>query len=1422
MTDYTSQIDAWYQAIQYRTPPASELAQFNAQLQAGIITTGQAVSQIEASFYTQTYVDPIIREYQAAFGRVPDQAGAAYWVGTFAANPSALSALSIIFANSAEFNLNYGASATTPANSTLVTALYTNILGRAPDAAGLAYWSSQPLTASQLLQAFAQSAEFIVDTGPYVVQFQNAEVTNTEPTSGSLYNQAIPGGVYTYNITYGAPTSFTISGILGGVPVTGTVAGGPTGPISSTEAASNSNVTVNAVLGLNNFQSIVFTGINNVLNADYTTGGSSTNSTFPGSNFTQSGLNIRGVQTWNIQADAGTYAGNSEYATGQTISFTGDAAQGNVISGLQTVNFNDNSGITSLLIGDNSEPVQEPLGANGFAINVSNAVGTGWNGVDVDIAAQAFTGKDTIHVGAYIVGGFPQFNGSYNVPALELVAAHDGDDYNPNWAGWQDVAFGIAAGASASSLTTLNGVTLPPTGAVGFQNWVIASTGAKSVGSVNVLALGNEGSWNAQTITLTDDGSTTFLFATALSDSLSTDWQNIATVDLSGTSGQVVITGAETDAQIAAANGLGSEGATFVGDGGGGLLTSDTSALVTIKGGTGNSFYDLSSLTVAAATNSKASFQGGTSTKGNSEVSFNNAVFTAGKQVNISNIQVLDDTGNPVAIGSSLINGQGGIINMADFATLAPLNTNYDLLSGPLGNLIGGSIFQSAIFAFNGDGTSTDIAPAGYQLLQLLNADGSTENVLTSDLSILDGFVNFAVNMIDVADGSIGKIVTDGYTPLYGLGGYTIGTDPNAPGIDPFAAGNAIFVTNDTWDLYSYPLTTLTGHDITIFQQAPGFNVNVQSHLKLWLADEGVNVYKTTYTDGGKGVAPTTTNTLVGTIFDAPQVVIDNYTTVDIYLPNESVKSPNPQGDPALQNWVVLGSQQPTTANGFVGGFIDQPIVTVPLTTGPGLPPGIVGSLFAEVNFFDNTVDNGGSPPGGADNLVLGFTNFTADLAPLSSIALHDPTGSIGNTTVTIDATSPTAIFDWGHGSFEIGATNAVVLFAQNTSHLIMDLPGVPQYIGTNGLSAAHGIVVAGSLTGQNLIQGSIGVNDFDTNGHLPPAPGIPTGGDNGVLIGEAPLQLYHIGNDYLTGGGVNLAAGAKNLVGNTGDNFFPEGGIDTVALAPDHGGTGVYDTVWVAQIDVSSIVSAPTSGAPVGGVLPHYIYGQAVTDIVGGAEVYVDGYGPGVGGTVGSSGITGSTTSLLTVTGFNEGSTNSTGDVLTFNPNDWAFGALTKPAGVTLDNGLVDAFTGVRIATTTSPIGAHESAVAGASGGNVLAASTTLVIDENLGYHSASQLVGGLTNALNAPIAGLTIGANTTEHILVAYQNANFNPNPGEVTIADVTITNTGAAYAGNGSTASNHITVSAVDMVNIVGTALNPVTLGSLNSHDIQFLHT
>ena len=53
----------------------------------------------------------------------------------------------------------------------------------------------------------------------------------------------------------------------------------------------------------------------------------------------------------------------------------------------------------------------------------------------------------------------------------------------------------------------------------------------------------------------------------------------------------------------------------------------------------------------------------------------------------------------------------------------------------------------------------------------------------------------------------------------------------------------------------------------------------------------------------------------------------------------------------------------------------------------------LINGTSASVNFYDNTVDTGGSPPGGPDNLVLGVTNFTTDLAPTTVEAYWDPHG---------------------------------------------------------------------------------------------------------------------------------------------------------------------------------------------------------------------------------------------------------------------------------------------------------------------------------------------------------------------------------------------------------------------------------------------
>ena len=377
-------------------------------------------------------------------------------------------------------------------------------------------------------------------------------------------------------------------------------------------------------------------------------------------------------------------------------------------------------------------------------------------------------------------------------------------------------------------------------------------------------------------------------------------------------------------------------------------------------------------------------------------------------------------------------------------------------------------------------------------------------------------------------------------------------------------------------------------------------------------------------------------------------------------------------------------------------------------------------SLNASLNFYDNQTDTGGSDPGGPDNLVLGHTNFAYNPGQ-SDLGLS--VSDIGHTTVNIDAnTVMTSINDYGAGSFEIGATNANVLEAASTSHLIMDAPGTLDYYNFNLLPHPDGITVTGSATGQNLLQGTSGTVFVDpaSNGDhgsifslssTPPsltsegnsgpsgpfqgegtffgAPTAPTAG-NPVTEGgvgntleatvQSPGPYGGWGNDTLTGGtganGVeNVEVGGLMGVGvaydgNNGDNYFPEGGIDTANLWAGSSN----NTVWFGMYDVSNSGDSK-------GILENsgvgQVYGQAITDIVGGSEVYVDGYGPGTP----SGGVSGSPTSLLTINNFiAQGGVASTGensgDVIDLNVNDWATGHLNGSTSTTtnVDFGLVEA----------------------------------------------------------------------------------------------------------------------------------------------------
>ena len=101
----------------------------------------------------QTY-----RLYRAAFNRTPDAGGLAYWIRSMDGGLT-LENMARDFARSNEFITLYGAA---PTHSQILTAIYRNVLQRAPDQAGAAYWLehlANGMPIERLLVEFSESPE---------------------------------------------------------------------------------------------------------------------------------------------------------------------------------------------------------------------------------------------------------------------------------------------------------------------------------------------------------------------------------------------------------------------------------------------------------------------------------------------------------------------------------------------------------------------------------------------------------------------------------------------------------------------------------------------------------------------------------------------------------------------------------------------------------------------------------------------------------------------------------------------------------------------------------------------------------------------------------------------------------------------------------------------------------------------------------------------------------------------------------------------------------------------------------------------------------------------------------------------------------------------------------------------------------------
>ncbi|MGP9645294.1 DUF4214 domain-containing protein [Halomonas sp. AOP30-A1-24] len=109
-----------------------------------------------------TYDQQVTLLYSAAFDRAPDQAGLTYWSNQMRGEDDLdLDDIAEIFMASDEFINRYGSNLN---NSDFIEALYNNTLGRPSDAEGKEYWLNQLASdedRDDILEAFALSDEHV-------------------------------------------------------------------------------------------------------------------------------------------------------------------------------------------------------------------------------------------------------------------------------------------------------------------------------------------------------------------------------------------------------------------------------------------------------------------------------------------------------------------------------------------------------------------------------------------------------------------------------------------------------------------------------------------------------------------------------------------------------------------------------------------------------------------------------------------------------------------------------------------------------------------------------------------------------------------------------------------------------------------------------------------------------------------------------------------------------------------------------------------------------------------------------------------------------------------------------------------------------------------------------------------------------------
>jgi M6 family metalloprotease-like protein len=197
-----------YRDLLSRAADTPGLTYWQGQIDSGAASRAQVAAQFFTGpeFTASGYY--VIKLYLAVLGRDPDYSGWAFWFNGMQSGAPASTVLAS-FLSSAEFIGRYG----NLSNSAFVTLVYQNVLGRAPDSAGLQYYvgllNSNQIAQAAVFDQFVRSAEYdsIVRSRAYANLLYMGFLRRSAESSGLQFWQS--------SLAAGNPLSAAVAAFIG-------------------------------------------------------------------------------------------------------------------------------------------------------------------------------------------------------------------------------------------------------------------------------------------------------------------------------------------------------------------------------------------------------------------------------------------------------------------------------------------------------------------------------------------------------------------------------------------------------------------------------------------------------------------------------------------------------------------------------------------------------------------------------------------------------------------------------------------------------------------------------------------------------------------------------------------------------------------------------------------------------------------------------------------------------------------------------------------------------------------------------------------------------------------------------------------------------------------------------------------------------